>query len=381
MRNSSPSSIPHCPRLRILPGLLALALAGCDGPAPGPDLAAAQQASYAGDLSDHLGSPVVSGDTTGLDNDLNPPCVGGSSNAADAFYTWFAPVTDTYVFSTAGSSFDTILSVYAPNGSMLGCNDDSNGTLQSQVTVGLTAGQLVSVAVDGYFAAEGPFQLGITRATALPANGMHLWMHSNAGVSAPDGRVSSWADLTGNGHNATMPVAARQPFWVLNALNGWPVVRFSGAQSMTLNLPATPFHFTMFVVGRNTLPGESYSMILGPAGSAPNNQLRWEGSSQLTLVGTGNAMPVETIAMGSNRDFHVLTLSYDGSVLRAYRNGALLTTLAFSTSGSWDLNSIGSFYSSDFMQGDLAEIVIYERVLSDAERAAAGNYFHAKFGL
>jgi hypothetical protein len=77
-------------------------------------------------------------------------------------YSYTAPTTGTYVFSTAGSVGDTVLHVHSGTctGPELACNDDFGG-VQSQVTVPLTAGQTVVVFADR-FSSGGTFTLTIT---------------------------------------------------------------------------------------------------------------------------------------------------------------------------------------------------------------------------
>jgi len=80
-----------------------------------------------------------------------PPAVGGAQ------HTWTAPDTATYTFSTAGSSFDTVLYVTTGcNGDDAGlaCNDDSGG-LQSAATLALTAGDTVVVTIGAFDARFG----------------------------------------------------------------------------------------------------------------------------------------------------------------------------------------------------------------------------------
>src|SRR6185503_14140017 len=92
---------------------------------------------------------VYQSSTCNMGYDYTPSCP--SSSATDTALYWIAPSTATYTFSTAGSSFDTILHLYnGVGGALLGCNDDTNGTLQSSVTVALSAGQGITIVVDGY---------------------------------------------------------------------------------------------------------------------------------------------------------------------------------------------------------------------------------------
>src|SRR5262245_40267854 len=300
-----------------------LCLGGCLDPGADDDTASVEQFSYGGDLGVGLGAPVTTNNTTGYSNDYAPTCVG-SSSAPDLVYTWTAPAAGSYTFDTAGSQFDTVLEIreYNTNAS-LGCNDDSGGTLQSTVAVSLAAGQTVLVVVDGYGSGSGPFQLNIRASGGGgPAAGLHLWLRADAGVFVPPGaQVPSWLDQSGNNRNASMATVARQPQLVAGALNGLPVIRFGGAQSMYLDTFATPTEFTIFIVGKNSRPNESFSMILGPGGNAPNNQLRWNNGSQTLFVGTGNNLPIITSSTGSNRVYHALSARYNRSVMTVYRDG------------------------------------------------------------
>jgi hypothetical protein len=178
-----------------------------------------------------------------------------------------------------------------------------------------------------------------------------------------------------------MATASRQPSFVSGALNGKPVLRFNGAQSMYLDTFASPTTFTVFIVGKNSNPSESFSMILGPGGNAPNNQMRWEGGSRALFVGTGNNLPVITSSIGNTRVFHALSTRYDGGTMTVYRDGNATSSHSFSTSGPWTLASVGSYYSSYYMQGDLAEVLIYARALSESERASVNSYLRSKYNL
>jgi hypothetical protein len=360
-----------------------LSIGGCVESIGGSDVASIEQFSFGQDLGVGLGSPVTTGNTSGKTNDFQPSCIGNSA-APDLAYIWTAPAAGSYVFSTLGSTFDTVLEVREYNTTTsLGCNDDSNGTLQSTVGVSLPAGQTVLIVVDGFGAGQGPFQLNITAGGGgVVTAGLHLWLRADAGVFAPGGiQVSQWLDQSGNGRNASMATPARRPQLVPGVLHGLPVIRFSGAQSMSLDTPATPQTFTIFAVGKNTMPSESFSMILGPGGSSPNNQLRWENGSQALFVGAGNNLPTITSSVGNTRVYHALSARYDGAAMTVYRDGNATSSHAFTTTDVWTLASVGSWYSSYFLVGDLAEVIIYDRALSESEYASMSSYLRDKYDL
>jgi hypothetical protein len=364
-----------------------MCLFGCLESTPAVDIDSVatqiEQAVFGGDLGAGLGSPLTTDSTVGKANDHLPSCVP-SSNAPDITYTWTAPSAGNYTFSTFGSSFDTVLEIRNNKTSAsLGCNDDSGGTVQSTVVANMSSGQTVLVVIDGYGLQSGSFQLSITGGSTGPATGAHLWLRADAGVSLAGSTqaVAQWIDQSGNGRNASMTNPARRPQLVAGALNGLPVIRFAGAQSMYLDTFATPTLFTVFVVGKNSMSGESFSMILGPGGNSPNNQLRWENSSQTLFVGTGNNLPVVTSSTGNTRVYHSLSARYDGGVMTVYRDGNITSSSAFSTTGPWTLASIGSWYSSEFLVGDLAEVLIYDRAMSETERVSVNAYLRGKYNL
>jgi hypothetical protein len=102
------------------------------------------------------------GNTTGEPNEVDGSCTGGAG--PDVGLTWTAPSNGMFVLDTFGSAFDTVLTVYdgaTCSGTELACNDDEGGA-QSEVTLALSAGQTITIVVDGYGgAASGDFVLHI----------------------------------------------------------------------------------------------------------------------------------------------------------------------------------------------------------------------------
>jgi hypothetical protein len=190
-----------------------------------------------------------------------------------------------------------------------------------------------------------------------------------------------WADQSGNGINATMATASRQPSIVYDSINGLPVIRFGGAQSLYLTSQVQPQSFTVFIVGKNSKSTETFSMILGPGGNSPNNKLRWENGSQVLFVGLGNNMPIITPTIGNTRVYHVLSARYNGSAMGVYRDGNLVSTHSFTTTGPWSLAQVGGWFSRYFMVGDLAEVLVYDTALSDSNHDSTNDYLRTKYAL
>jgi thiol-disulfide isomerase/thioredoxin len=95
--------------------------------------------------------------------ELRPTTNGGSS----LWWLWEAPVSGHFIVSTAGSDFDTILSVYK-SGTLVTWNDDATGHA-SVVRFNARAGARYHISVQGYRGAMGVLQLSIVADPPKPA--------------------------------------------------------------------------------------------------------------------------------------------------------------------------------------------------------------------
>ena len=161
---------------------------------PGNDaFAAATEISGSGRLS---GSNSLTGGEAG-----EPDHAGVSQPLASVWYRYVAPSSGTLVVNTAGSNFDTTLAAYTGSAvdqlQLRVSNDDANG-VQSRMSLGVGAGEVYYLAVDGYHSAEGnitldysftPDQISVPNdqfdaATAFTGDSM---LASNVGASGESG--------------------------------------------------------------------------------------------------------------------------------------------------------------------------------------------------
>ncbi|HEX2674365.1 MAG TPA: LamG-like jellyroll fold domain-containing protein [Polyangiaceae bacterium] len=215
----------------------------------------------------------------------------------------------------------------------------------------------------------------------LPASGSLLWLRADLGVTQSAGQVTAWLDQSGHGLDGIMDVPSREPALVPSGWNGLPLIRFGGAQSLYLRETIAPTSFTVFVAGRNRNLSDAHGIFLGPGGDTANNQLRWENGSSVLIVGLGNGLPETVFAFGDTRTFHVLAARYDGSNLTVSRNGTQVGSAHFMTTGPWQIRQVGGWFSSDFMVGDLAEILVYESALSETDTELTNSYLLRKYGI
>lgn len=97
---------------------------------------------------------VARGTTSGMANNFTPSCAW--SSAPDVVFRVTLTATRNVHFDTMGSFYDTILAVVRSDGVVMGCNDDSSGTLQSSLDLTLGPGTYY-VWVDGYGSSAGSY--------------------------------------------------------------------------------------------------------------------------------------------------------------------------------------------------------------------------------
>ena len=100
-------------------------------------------------------------------------CGSNAARSGEWILKWEAPQAGHYLFSTKGSSFDTIL--YALDGCTgreLTCNDDADPDRTSKIELDLRTGEMVLIVVDGYAGESGAFQFSISAVEQLCDNGL-----------------------------------------------------------------------------------------------------------------------------------------------------------------------------------------------------------------
>jgi hypothetical protein len=121
-------------------------------PPPPPNNDNFVSAQIIGGCSGNMNGTNVSATRETGEPNHSPDNNGGSKSV---WYSWQAPASGSATFTTAGSSFDTVLAVYtgASVGSLTPIvkNDDASGTdSTSSVSFNATAGTTYMIAVDGY---------------------------------------------------------------------------------------------------------------------------------------------------------------------------------------------------------------------------------------
>jgi len=203
-------------------------------------------------------------------------------------------------------------------------------------------------------------------------------------------QINRWKDsnaLSLNRLDATQTNASNQPRVVIDNSVMLPVINFRNSQAQFLNLPdgTVPFGnspYSVIIVSK--IAGFGTFGILGSGTYGTNNSTNaFRHSGDGTFVNYWWSLDIYSSAgsMRINR-FQIVTTTYDLSNRRIYVDGALSRTLASSNRASTRFsNTIGTTNGNEYMNGDIAEIIIYQRAISDNERRDIENYLAKKWSI
>ena len=217
-------------------------------------------------------------------------------------------------------------------------------------------------------------------AVSMPTTGLKLWLKADTGAGA--GNVEYWEDQSGNYSDAQQVTTSYQPTVVADVLNGRPVMRFSGNQYM--QLPDV-------MSAASATAGEMY-LVMKSAGTSNGYGASNFGSANLYVTYGQNGGITENFGTNSYYSFglppqattewHLYNVSAKAGEWVARQNGRPFYTSTSNTVGFRNNPIIGSGYAIyGGFQGDIAEVLVYDHVLTDAERANVGQYLGYKYGI
>ena len=217
--------------------------------------------------------------------------------------------------------------------------------------------------------------------------GSSLWLDaadtSSNSIQLGSGKVQTWKDKSGNGHDAIQSAGASRPSPLANGLNGFQVLSFDGT---TDYLVSSTFVLknahSIYAVAKSDSIG--WRRILCSAspkyyflgnGSGNNNFATFYGSGSWTDTNTNS--PASSVGSAS-----ILGVISDGTNATPYQNATALNNKPSNMGGAAPAGlMVGKHETSNsqYWDGQIAEIIIFNKNHSDAEREEVEGYL-AKSG-
>ncbi len=213
--------------------------------------------------------------------------------------------------------------------------------------------------------------------SAVPSGGNILWLKAGEGINLQSGKVREWNDVSIDANHFYNYTAAEMPQWLDNRLNGHPSVYFNGLNEFLRNssLSSQSTYREVFVVLKPK-PGTYNASPYGFGYSA--NGVKYPISSGQVRDGTWLSSNVFFPA--DVNGWHIYNVSVDPGLwvarLDNQEKGRSLNHSLFPWNGGYLGKGVSDGKS---WAGEIAELIAYERVLSDAERNQVYGYLNEKY--
>ena len=236
--------------------------------------------------------------------------------------------------------------------------------------------------------------------TEIPTDGLVIALRANGLVgSLADGEpVTQWFSEEGSGGTAVAS-GAQAPTFTVSAINGQPAVRFDGVDdflALTGSLRDFRAGVSLYVVMRPTVLQNGFKVLLlgngagaqniglGRAGADPGYQyFTFSDSGAVGFFNTSGGLVANEAALVSV--LQAAGVSNGTSAAELAGNGSVLGGGDVAVPALADRldNLIGKsrFGGDGLFQGDIAEILLYNRALSAAEQATVRAYIAQKYSL
>ena len=225
----------------------------------------------------------------------------------------------------------------------------------------------------------------------VPTNGLSLWLRADSGVTAgADGKVSAWA-VEGSPVKATADKPELQPTVAQNAIGGKPAIHFDGGTQMleaNINIdPAASPELTVISVFSSETDKASLRKLYGADDGGYDRAAglddRAEGFNYTIFGGSAGVVGIFKLAAKTP---YVTVDSYDQpkKLLNVWVNGAPAKQNQQIDHGAgltkFYIGGTGTVYHEPWF-GDVAEMLVYHRILTDDERKKVEDYLAGKYGL
>lgn len=226
------------------------------------------------------------------------------------------------------------------------------------------------------------FMFGITGSvigfSPLDVAGLQVWLKGEDLIGSDGASISSWVDASGNGNDATQPIGLNQPIKKISIVNGRDVVRFDGLLSELDTLFNRTSLTSLFIVtqcsdptsdgGGGRIFGYGGNDSMGPFGTGTSWGYYQEGGGGVETLG---GIPIS---------WTIISLTENGATNSAYLNGVLAASFSSINIQTAPL-SFGMTLGGGHYSGDIAEVIVYDSVLSTLDRVRVESYLMDKYAL
>ena len=228
----------------------------------------------------------------------------------------------------------------------------------------------------------------------VPVDGLRLWLDAGNGLTTgADGVVSSWADQSHFGHDVGQAELGLQPTLVADAVNGKPALLFDGEDDVLARADVagadllSADEVSVFAVVRQKWQSKVNTVVAWEAPNYKNHMALLTSYNNKFLIDYGHASEGGRVSAnqpeGWDDEWHVLEFVRSGNTAKAQVGSTEIELSEFSDSLEVDALgtlSVGAVPKLAF-GGEIAEVLVYNRSLTNPERDGVRGYLGARYGL
>jgi len=223
----------------------------------------------------------------------------------------------------------------------------------------------------------------------IPSTGLAIWLSADVGVVVTNGHVVRWQDRSGSGYDATQAVLMYQPVLASAWSEGRSSVFFDGIDDfLALSSGLADFSrgLSLFLVGDIVKEATCPSFVhFSNGGEVDDISLHREPSDTFQYEVADQSFLSEPDSLVLGKPALLTVVHRPDQRADLYSNGALSgeIPMVLPAQHSRARNDLArsSYVNCEFLNGHIAEIVLYARSLEDAERVKVEAYLRTKWAL
>jgi hypothetical protein len=333
----------------------------------------------------------------------NPIIVGARGNGSPAVNAWFGDIYEVIIFPTVLTQAQRRgVQLYLTNKYALAYKSGIDYALGDAVITYRVEAKLPTTEIQH----DNSVHLSKAWAQTAPMPGPRLWLRADDLALADGAAVATWPDASGYGNDVAQANAAKRPAYKVNIFGTQPAVLFDGtsdllATSVNLDtLLGKDGRGTVFVVAKPTSFGFAAHMVLlcapgGGGGVYPTGMyvddqdilgafyqaVNFDGSTDTAIYGLGGmGLSNVYVWMHDIAGSVMLDAKVYGAVDRIEAAVYASTATGASTGHNGVLSIGGQDTLVEYLKGYIAEVIVYDYVMNDSQRAHVFAYLSNKYG-
>lgn len=218
-----------------------------------------------------------------------------------------------------------------------------------------------------------------------------LWLRSDLGITLNGSNVSAWADQSGNGNNVSQGTAAQQPVFnsTDSSIRNKPSLTFDGSNDVLIGTPAAALtsnkNWSFFVVHKpNSFATVKIIASIGNGSTGYAFSLNGNSTNKREMQIKLQRFVEDGAAASGSYEYWTGQCN-NSAVLSMRVNGASQSldfpnTTPSTPSADVEIGAANSGGTGSF-NGRIAEVILYNRLLSSIEVAKVEKYIKKRYGL